>query len=155
MDEYTSKHEVRVHIDQAPYHSPNPTTGAALYALGDVRLGHELYREVSGNREDAPVPNDDSPVNLREDEHFHSAERRVKEFKIIVNGTQHIVTNAVVTFDQLTEITFPGHPNTPDIVFSVTFEKAASKPHHGTLAEGGTVTVKNGTIFDVTQTNRS
>jgi len=65
------------------------------------------------------------------------------------------VTNDVVTFDQLTEIAFPGHPNNPDIVFSVTFDRAASKPHHGTLAKDGTVTVKNGTIFDVTQTNRS
>jgi hypothetical protein len=61
----------------------------------------------------------------------------------------------VLTFGQLTEIAFPGHPTNPDIVFSVTFEKAESKPHQGTLAQGGSVTVKNGTIFDVTQTNRS
>ena len=48
------------------------------------------------------------------------------------------------------------HPNNPDIVFSVTFEKADSKPHQGTLAAGGKVTVKKkGTEFDVTQTNRS
>jgi hypothetical protein len=94
-------------------------------------------------------------VHLKEDEHFHSAERKPKEFKIIVNGTEVTVANDVVTFDQLTEIAFPGHPTNPDIVFSVTFEKAESKPHQGTLAKGGTVTVKNGTIFDVTQTNRS
>jgi hypothetical protein len=92
--------------------------------------------------------------NPREDEH-HNAERRPKEFDIIVNGTRHAVSNEVITFDQVTEFAFPGNPNNPDIVFSVTFEKAASKPHHGTLAQGGTVTVKNGTIFDVTQTNRS
>jgi hypothetical protein len=82
-------------------------------------------------------------------------EEKKKEYKIIINGTEHTVQNEVVTFDQLTEIAFPGHPNNPDIVFSVTFEKAESKPHQGTLAEGGSVTVKNGTTFDVTQTNRS
>jgi hypothetical protein len=149
------EHKVRVHIDEREYHSPNPTTGAALYELGGVRAGYELYREVSGDREDVPVANDAAPVHLKEDEHFHSSERKPKEYKIIVNGTERTVTNDVVTFDQLTEIAFPGHPNNPNIVFSVTFDRAASKPHHGTLAKGGTVTIKNGTIFDVTQTNRS
>ena len=78
------------------------------------------------------------------------------QFTIVVNGTEHAVSNDLVTFAEVTEIAFPGHPNNPDIVFSVTFEKAQSKPHQGTLAAGGSVTVKkNGTIFDVTQTNRS
>jgi len=79
-----------------------------------------------------------------------------KDNKIIVNGTQHSVSNDVVTFEQIVEIAFPGHPDNPDIVFSVMFEKAKSKPHQGTLAPGGQVEVRNnGTIFDVTQTNRS
>ncbi len=83
-------------------------------------------------------------------------EKKEKDIKIIVNGTEHIVPDDVVTFDEVVEIAFPGHPNNPDIVFSVTFEKADSKPHQGTLASGGNVTVKkHGTVFDVTQTNRS
>ena len=48
-----------------------------------------------------------------------------------------------------------GHPSDPNVVFSVTFDKAESKPHQGTLAPGGKLTVKNKTVFDVTQTNRS
>lgn len=79
-----------------------------------------------------------------------------KPITIIVNGTEHTVPSEVVTFEEVVEIAFPGHPNNPDIVFSVTFEKADSKPHQGTLAAGGEVTVKkHGTIFDATQTNRS
>lgn len=78
------------------------------------------------------------------------------EFKIIVNGTEQNVATEVVTFDEIVNIAFPNHPTDPSMVFSVTFEKAESKPHQGTLAAGGTVTVKHhGTIFDVTQTNRS
>jgi hypothetical protein len=78
------------------------------------------------------------------------------EYKIIVNGTEHTVSHDVLTFEQVVEIAFPGHPNNPDIVFSVTFEDSQSKPHQGTLATGGEVTVKkHGTVFDVTQTNRS
>jgi hypothetical protein len=79
-----------------------------------------------------------------------------KKYKIIVNGTEHTVSNDVVTFDEVVEIAFPRHPSNPDIVFSVTFENAESRPHQGTLAAGGKVTVKKrGTVFDVTQTNRS
>lgn len=72
--EPNSHREVRVHIDQHPRHSPNPTTGAALYALGHVRHGYELFREVEGDREDTPIRHDETPVHLKEDEHFHSAE---------------------------------------------------------------------------------
>lgn len=79
-----------------------------------------------------------------------------KPITVIVNGTEYTVPDETVTFEEAVEIAFPGHPNNPDIVFSVTFEKADSKPHQGTLAAGGKVTVKkHGTVFDVTQTNRS
>ena len=79
-----------------------------------------------------------------------------KDNTIIVNGAEYTVADEVLSFAQIVEIAFPGHPVNPDIVFSVTFENARSKPHQGTLAEGGSVTVKKkGTVFDVTQTNRS
>ena len=42
------KHEVKIFIDQQAHHSPNPTTGAALYALGNIKPGMELFREVTG-----------------------------------------------------------------------------------------------------------
>ena len=37
MSEHEHKHEVKIFIDQRAHHSPNPTTGAALYALGNVK----------------------------------------------------------------------------------------------------------------------
>ena len=66
------KHEVKIFIDQYAHQSPNPTTGAALYALGKVEPGLELFREVTGGREDPEVPNGPETVHLKEDEHFHS-----------------------------------------------------------------------------------
>jgi len=78
-----------------------------------------------------------------------------KKFKIVVNATEHTVTTEVMTFEAVVALAFPGHPNDPNVTFSVTFEHAASKPHQGTLAAGGKVEVKNHTTFDVTQTNRS
>jgi hypothetical protein len=74
-----STHGARIHIDQKPYESPNPTSGAALFALGKVPTGLELYREVEGDREDRPIANGPETVHLKEDEHFHSGPALQKE----------------------------------------------------------------------------
>lgn len=66
--------QVRIHIDRKPYQSPNPTTHAALYALGGVHSGFELFKEVHGDKEDKPIPNNHHPIQLKEDEHFYSAQ---------------------------------------------------------------------------------
>jgi len=73
-NEPKKEHEVRIHIDRKPYESPNPTTGAALYVLGKVQAGYELFKEVHGDREDEPIANNASIVHLKEDEHFYSAQ---------------------------------------------------------------------------------
>ncbi len=72
MSEDEHKHHLRIHIDQHKYESPNPTTGTALYKLGRVEAGLELYREVSGDKEDVPIDNGPEEIHLKEDEHFHS-----------------------------------------------------------------------------------
>jgi hypothetical protein len=144
---------VRIHIDQCPYESPNPTTGAALYALGNVAAGTELYREVDGNREDTPVENSPDPVHLREDYHFHSGPPKV--YTIIVNGRQKEVSTKTLTFLQVVALAFNPVPQGPDVQFLITFRKGPDKHREGSLTERGTVSIKDGMIFDVTQTNRS
>lgn len=78
---------------------------------------------------------------------------REKEFVIVINGTEHEVAGEVITYDNVVTLAFPSQPVTPE--YAVTFEHA-QHPKKGTLASGGSVTVKkHGTIFDVTPTNRS
>jgi hypothetical protein len=68
------EHEVRIHIDRKPYMSPRVTTNAALYVLGHVAAGYELFLETHGDQEDKPIPNDQNEIHLKEDEHFYSAQ---------------------------------------------------------------------------------
>ena len=143
---------MRVHIDQKAYESPNPTTGRALYALGHVAKGLTLYREVEGDHEDRPIADDDSVVHVKEDEHFHSARA---QFTIVVNAEDATVDHDVLTFNELVKIAFPVPPSGEHPKFTISFEKAVSKPHEGALKEDQTVTVKNGTEFDVIHSNRS
>jgi hypothetical protein len=78
--EQEEKRYVRIHINQKPYESLNPTTGEMLYILGHIEAGLELYREVSGDQEDTPIFNDPETFYLKDDEHFHSGPP--KEFTI-------------------------------------------------------------------------
>ncbi len=144
---------MRIHIDQKPYHSPNPTTGEALYALGKVAPGLELFREVSGDREDPEVPNDPQPVHLKEDEHLHSG--KPKTYKIYVNGQEKVVTTKIISYDQIVALAFPNPPTGQDMLYTVGFEDGPHANPMGSLMPGGKVKVKDGMIFDVTPTDKS
>jgi Multiubiquitin len=147
------KHQVRIHIDEKPYESSNPTTGAALYTLGNVAAGLELYREVSGDREDKPIENSSAMVHLTEDEHFHSGTK--PKYRIIVNLEAVVVDKNVLSFREVVKLAYPNVTDGPDVVYSVTYKKAVGPHREGTLAEGQSVEIKNGTIISVTRTDKS
>jgi multiubiquitin len=148
-------HLTRIHIDQKSYASPNPTTGEALYKLGHVEAGFELFREVKGDKEDPEMPDGPDPVHLREDEHFHSGPAKPKKFTIIVNGQQKIVTTKTVTFEEIVKLAFPNPPSGQNILFTVGYEDGPHANSSGSLLPGGKVKVKDGMIFNVTPTDKS
>src|ERR1035437_2474559 len=113
MSEHERKHEVNIFIDQHSYESPKPTTGAALYVLGKVEPGLELFREVTGDREDPEVPNGPETIHLKEDEHFHSG--RPKTYTIYVNGEQKVVTTKTVSFAEIAKLAYPVPPTGANI----------------------------------------
>jgi len=153
MENREHKHQVRIHIDQKPYESPNPTTGDALYALGKVPAGLELYREVSGDREDQPIENGQEVVHLKEDQHFHSGPP--KTYTIYVNGQKKMVSTKTVTFDEIVRLAFPTPPTGANILYTISYEDGPPANPQGSLKEGGAVKVKNGMIFNVTATDKS
>jgi hypothetical protein len=67
--------EVHIIIDKKEKVSPNPTTGAALYVLGQVQAGYELFREVHGKGDDEPIPNNATQISLKNGDHFYSAQQ--------------------------------------------------------------------------------
>lgn len=150
-EEAEAKREVWIHIDRERYKSPDPTTGAALYALGKVGAHRELFREVDGDREDALVPRDESTIRLRLDEHFYSE----KDFTIIVNGRKKVVTTKELSFKQIVALAFNPVPTGPNILFTITYEHGPHANPEGTLMEGASVKIKDEMIFNVRQTDKS
>jgi hypothetical protein len=67
--------EVAIHIDKKIYKSPRLTTGAALYALGKVTAGYDLFEETPGPGDDKLVPNDETKIELKDGLHFYTAKQ--------------------------------------------------------------------------------
>lgn len=155
MEHHEHKYQVRIHIDEKPYESPNPTTGEALYRLGHVQPGYDLFREVKGDREDPVVENDDEPIHLREDEHFHSDPAQPRKYTIIVNGQKKVVTTRTVSFAEIVKLAFPTPPEGANILYTVSYEDGPRINPQGSLKEGQSVVVKNWMIFNVTATDKS
>lgn len=155
MENHEHKHHIRIHIDQKPYESPSPTTGEALYKLGDVEPGFELFREVGGDKEDCEMPDGHELIHLREDEHFHSSPARTKEFTIILNGRKKVVHRKTLTFNEIVALAFDPIPVGPNIMFTITYRHGPHANPEGTLIEGGSVEIKDGMIFNVTATDKS
>lgn len=144
--------EVRIHIDEEPYHSPNRTPGEALYKLANIPASHELYREVGGDHEDDPIQNNGEVVHLREDQHFHSAPR---EITIFVNTRKKEEKKRHLTSDEVVALAFNPVPTGVNIKFTITYRNGPKQSPEGELLPGGKVKIKNGMIFDVTQTTKS
>lgn len=131
-------------------------TGLKLKQLTEVDPAtHDVWLEVRG-AEDRPI-NDDEKADLRGEgvERFFTAPKPPLTFEIIVNARPRVVTGSQVTFEQIVQLAFPGSQAEQNVVFSMTYRHAASKPHAGELGPGGIVEVKKGTIFNVTKTVQS
>ncbi len=87
----------------------------------------------------------------------HGEDRGKQMTEIIVNARERFVPGKTVTFEQIVAIAFPENAPSPGqpFVYSMTYRRAASVPHAGELGPGGIVTVKKGTIFNVTRTVQS
>jgi len=153
MEHHEHEHHVRIHIDQKRYESPTPTTGHALYELGHVATGLELYREVRGDHEDEPIENGPELVHLKEDEHFHSGQP--KSYTIVVNGEEKIVRTKRVSFSEIVKLAFPVPPTGNNILYTVSYEDGPPANPQGSMKEGETVKVKDWMIFNVTATDKS
>jgi len=142
---------IRIHIDREPRESPNPTTGEALYKLGDIAPHRDLFREIGGDEEDELIPRDAKLVELKLDEHFYSQ----KIFAIIVNAQKKEVVETKLSFDEVVKLAYPIPPDGQNIMFTITYRKGPKQNPKGSLLEGKSVWIKNGMIFDVTPTDRS
>jgi len=75
---------------------------------------------------------------------------------VIVNGRQRSVETKEISFDDVVKLAFENPPTGGETVFSITYRKGGNEHRpEGVMVEGDVIKVKDGTIFNVTATNRS
>jgi Multiubiquitin len=83
-----------------------------------------------------------------------NAEEKPHQVEIIVNGRPRTIEGDEVSFEEAVKLAFPQPPPGDNIVYTVAYRKAAGD-RSGDLVKGQSVKVKEGTIFDVTATDKS
>ena len=78
-----------------------------------------------------------------------------KRFDIVVNGRPKSVPSDELTFDEVVQLAFDPVPTGPHIMFAATFWNGGGRPPEGTLVQGGRVKIQDGTVFNVTATDKS
>lgn len=76
-----------------------------------------------------------------------------KSYTIYINGRPRVVTEHRLSYTDVVRLAYPEGPFDDSILYTVSY----ANPHgyDGTLAEGQSVTVKDGMSFNVGRTNRS
>ena len=131
-----------------------PEMGLWLDAHRPIGPDEAVFLEVRGGTDVLIEPAMLVDLNASGIERFYNAPRPPVEIEIIVNTRPRLVRGPTVTFEQIVELAFAG-PHEANVVFSMTYRKAASTPHAGELGAHGSVTIKKGTIFNVTRTVQS
>lgn len=143
-------HEIRIRINSEPFKSPDPTTGQALYELAELGQDRDLFRETHGERKDALIRRDLTEIHLKEDEHFYSE----KIVTIIVEGKPHRwPEDQMISYDQIVKLEVPNYPN--GITYAVKYSDGPPRYREGPLLPGEKVKVKEGMIFNVSETGQS
>jgi hypothetical protein len=79
----------------------------------------------------------------------------IENFVIVVNGRKKDVKKELLTFDEVVSLAFDDPQRGPNVIFTVTFRNAKEPKGEGSLLEGQVVEIKEGTVFNVTRTDKS
>lgn len=86
---------------------------------------------------------------------FFSQKPLATEINIIVNGRPKKVKPGSICFEDLVQIAFGNSESPGQITYTVTYHRGSSVSRRGSLIEGDCVSVIEGMLFNVTQTDKS
>ena len=83
------------------------------------------------------------------------------EITIVVNARKKVVpskdltSDGGISFNQVVGLAYDSPPSGPYIEFTVSYRNGAGRPPDGRLAAGQSVKIQNGTVFNVSYTDKS
>lgn len=83
------------------------------------------------------------------------ANDKKKTVTIIVEGAEHEWPKDDISYAQVVTLEVPDYAQHPEITYSVRYKRGQGNKPEGTLAPGASVKVKDGMIFNVSETGQS
>jgi hypothetical protein len=78
-----------------------------------------------------------------------------KTVTIIVEGTPHEWPKTEIEYEDVVTLEVPDYPQHSDITYSVKYKRGHGNKPEGILSPGASVKVKEGMIFNVSETGQS
>lgn len=78
-----------------------------------------------------------------------------KSITIIVNAREKEWDKKEISYEEVVVLAFGSYTDNETVAYTVVYSKGENPKHEGSLIKGETVKVKDGMIFNVTQTNKS
>jgi hypothetical protein len=78
-----------------------------------------------------------------------------KSVTIVVEGTAHDWPKEEITYKGVVTLEVPNYAEHPEITYSVKYTRGHGNKPEGILSPGGSVKVKDGMIFNVSETGQS
>ncbi|WP_219813235.1 multiubiquitin domain-containing protein [Rathayibacter sp. AY1A3] len=147
---------ITIYIDSAPYRVP---AGAVMeqklreLTSPAIRDDHRIWKDIYDDLDD-PIAEDEI-ILIRDGDRFFTKAPERTTFEIRVNTERHTVAGPIVSFETIVGLAFPAPPTGSQLIFTVGYTRGAGPRPTGTLRAGESVTIKNGTIFNVTATDKS
>lgn len=93
--------------------------------------------------------------NVEKSNQQGSVDANKKLVTIIVEGTPHEWPKGEITYAEVVTLEVPDYPQHPEITYSVKYKKGSGNKPEGILVPGASVKVKEGMIFNVSETGLS
>jgi len=87
--------------------------------------------------------------------HGHHLHFRHHAVLIIVNTREKKWDKPEISYEEVVVLAFGSYSQDPNVVYTVTYSRGPEKKREGSLVKGQSVKVKQGMIFNVSQTNKS
>lgn len=81
--------------------------------------------------------------------------KMAQQVAIVVNGTQKTVEKDDLLSSEIINLAYDNPPYGENTLFTITYRRGHGNKPQGILAEGESVKVKEGMVFDVTATDKS
>jgi hypothetical protein len=136
-------------MDTEPIEGADPSDRGTRGLAGTEEALSEAVTDLNEARADLARAEHKLEEVEEEIEHAHA-------FWVIVNGRRKEVHTRRLSFSEVVALAFPGAQPKDTVIYTVTYRNGGDERHpEGTLVAGQSVKIKDGTIFDVTATDKS